>query len=329
MAVLEKCACRLRECVCVQMLPPQGLWSGGASEIHSFSDASKDGIGVATYLRQVNDSGEVSVAFLSGQARMAPLQPTTIPRLELCGAVLSAQSGKKLLEELSVPIDEVVLYTVSKVALGYIQNDTRRFYVYFANRVQIIRSVSDPSQWRYVDTALNPVDLATRGIATENLKDSNWLQGPKFLSEASSSFPSATEEVALDTEDPEVRSQVTAHVTDVNTHPGLGAERFNRLSSFASLRRALANLIVKVKEHKAVRGNHLPSNQDEFINRCSQSKKEPKRLPRLPSLPELAQVEMVINTTVQKECFTEEMELLEGLLKLSPVTTEKSGKQTY
>ena len=117
------------------------------SEIHSFSDASKDGIGVATYLRQVNESGEVNVEFLFGQARMAPLQPTTIPRLELCGAVLSSQAVKKLLKELSLPIHEVVFYTDSKVTLAYIQNDSRRYYVYVSNRVQIIRNVSDPSQW--------------------------------------------------------------------------------------------------------------------------------------------------------------------------------------
>ena len=162
------------------------------SEIHSFSDASKDGIGVATYLRQINESGNVSVAFLFGQARMAPLNPTTIPQLELCGAVLSSQSVKKLLRELSIPVHEVVFYTDSKVALGYIQNDSRRFYVYVANRVKIIRNVSDPSQWRYIDTALNPADPATRGIAAENLNDSKWLRGPEFLKEASPSFSPAT-----------------------------------------------------------------------------------------------------------------------------------------
>lgn len=87
----------------------------------------------------------MNVTFLFGQAKMAPLQLTTIPCLELCGAVLSSQVVKKLLTEMSIPIHEVVYYTDSKVALGYIQNDSRRFYVYVANRVQIIRSVSDPS----------------------------------------------------------------------------------------------------------------------------------------------------------------------------------------
>ena len=280
------------------------------SEIHSFSDASKDGIGVATYLKQFNESGEVNVAFLFGQAKMAPLQPTTIPRLELCGAVLSSQVVRKLLTELSIPIQEVVYYTDSKVALGYIQNDSRRFYVYVANRVQIIRNVSNPSQWRYIDTASNPADLATRGIAAENLIDSKWLSGPEFLREASSCCPPVTEVVALDAQDPEVRSEVAVHVTGVNTAPGLGSERFSRFSSFASLRRALANLIVKVKEYKAIREHPAFRNQDQRISCCNQSQKDPKQLPRRPSLEDLQQAEMIAIGTVQNECFADEMKLM-------------------
>ena len=277
------------------------------SEIHSFSDASKDGIGVATYLRQFNESGQVNVAFLFGQAKMAPLQPTTIPRLELCGAVLSSQVVKKLSTELSIPIHEVVYYTDSKVALGHIQNDSRRFYVYVANRVQIIRNVSDPSQWRYIDTALNPADLATPGIAAENLKDSKWLSGPEFLREASPSCPPYAEVVALDVQDPEVRSEVAVHVTGVNTAPGLDSDRFSRFSSFASLRRALANLMVK--EYKATREHHALRSQDQCISRRNQSRKEPKRLPRRPSLEELQQAEMIAIRTVQNERFADEMKL--------------------
>ena len=37
-------------------------------------------------------------------------------------------------------------YTDSKVVLGYINNDTRRFHVYVANRVQTIRNLSQPDQ---------------------------------------------------------------------------------------------------------------------------------------------------------------------------------------
>ena len=295
---------------------PKDFGRVATSEIHSFSDASKDGIGVATYLRQVNESGEVNVAFLFGQARMAPLQPTTIPRLELCGAVLSSQAVKKLLKELSLPIHEVVFYTDSKVTLGYIQNDSRRYYVYVANRAQIIRNVSDPSQWRYINTALNPADLATRGIAAENLKDSKWLSGPEFLKDATPSHTPVAEVVALDAQDPEVRSQVVAHITGVNETPGLGSERFSRFSRFASLRRALANLIDKIKEFKSTRDDRSPRNPNEHASRynskCqSSTHKEPERLPRCPSVEELRQAEMVMIRAVQSECFADEIESVE------------------
>ena len=173
---------------------------------------------------------------------------------------------------------------------------------------QIIRNVSDPSQWRYVDTALNPADLATRGIAAENLNDSKWLSGPEFLKEASPSFPPATEVVALDAQDPEVRSQVAAHVMNVNTALGLGSERFSRFSSFASLRRSLGNLIVKVKEYNAAR-----ESQDEHVHHCSRSQNEPKRLLRRPSVVELTQAEMVMIKTVQNECFADELESVGGV----------------
>ena len=131
---------------------------------------------MVTYLKQINeDNYKVNVSLVFGQAKMAPLRATTIPRLELCGAVLSSQVVNKLLEEFSIPVHEVVFYTDSKVVLGYIQNESKRFYVYVANRVQLIRTVSDPTQWRYVDTSSNPEDLARPGSSVEKLKDSIWL----------------------------------------------------------------------------------------------------------------------------------------------------------
>ena len=77
-----------------------------------------------------------------GQARVAPTHSRTIPWLELCAAVLSTQTVKKLLKELSLEIDQTTFYTDSKVVLGYIQNECRRFYVYVANQVQMIRNIS-------------------------------------------------------------------------------------------------------------------------------------------------------------------------------------------
>ena len=296
------------------------------SEIHSFSDASKDGVGVATYLRQVDESGQVSLAFLYGQAKLTPTHPTTIPRLELCGAVLSALSVKKMSKELSIPIHEVVFYTDSKVVLGYIQNDSRRFYVYVANRVQIIRSVSDPFQWRYIDTALNPADLATRGVPAEHLKNSKWLVGPEFLRQPLPDFPHHFDEISLSAQDPEVRSQVVTYIAEVSKIPGLGSERFSRFSSFTSLRRALANLIVKVKEHRATNGGCAPAIQNESGNDTSQTRTDRKERPRPPSLAEMTQAETIMIKTVQNECLKKEINLVRELKKTEDRDTARRNK---
>ena len=219
-------------------------------EIHAFSDASEDAIGAAVYLRQVNDRGENCTALVFGQSRVAPVQITSIPRLELCAAVLAAQAVDKIIKEIDTEIDEVTFYTDSKVVLGYIQNESRRFYVYVANRVQLIRKISSPEQWTYVDTSENPADLATRPLNAQNLAESDWLTGPKFLKITSSSLKERQEKIPLNEGDPEVRKEVITFATQSAKGCGLGAERFSRFSSLHSLQRAIANLIVFVKEFK-------------------------------------------------------------------------------
>lgn len=43
--------------------------------------------------------------------------------------------------------DRIVYYTDSKVVLGYIHNQSRRFYVYVHKRIQHIHQ--SPCQWKY------------------------------------------------------------------------------------------------------------------------------------------------------------------------------------
>ena len=156
-------------------------------ELHAFSDASQDAIGAAVYLRQSNEANEVSMALVYGQARVAPLNPTSIPRLELCGAVLAVQVAQRVIKEIDLKISDVIYYTDSKVVLVYITNESRRFYVYVANRVELIRSMSTPEQWRYVETDLNPADLATRGVPSSKLMETSQRDPPQPMKHLHSS----------------------------------------------------------------------------------------------------------------------------------------------
>lgn len=168
---------------------PVGFGTAVRREIDAFSDASEDAVRAAVYLRQVNDRGENCTALIFGQSRVEPVQITSIPRLELCAAVLTAQAVDKCTKEKDMEIDEVTFYTDSKVVLGYIQNESRRLYVYVANRVQLIRKISSPEQWTYVDTS------ETRPLNAQNLAESDWLTGPKLLKATSSSRKERQEKI--------------------------------------------------------------------------------------------------------------------------------------
>ena len=63
---------------------------------------------------------------------------------------------------LDIHVDDEILWTDSKVVLGYINSDACRFKVFVANRVQQIRDHTSPKQWHYVESSTNPADDASR-----------------------------------------------------------------------------------------------------------------------------------------------------------------------
>lgn len=83
-----------------------------------------------------------------------------------------------LREELEYDQITEVLCTNSHLVLGYIGNDSRRFHVFFANRVQQIRESSSPEQWRHVKRNENPADDAPCGLTVHDLsiiQDGLWV----------------------------------------------------------------------------------------------------------------------------------------------------------
>ena len=93
---------------------PKDLGRVTRAVLHAFFDASQDAIGAAVYLRQFKEANDVSMVLVYGQARVAPLNPTSMPRLALCGAVLAVQATQRVIKKIDLKISDVIYYTDSK-----------------------------------------------------------------------------------------------------------------------------------------------------------------------------------------------------------------------
>lgn len=106
------------------------------TEVHIFSDASIKAIAAVAYLKVIDGEGKCHVDFIMGKAKLAPMSVHTVPRLELGAAVLAVEIAELVVSELDIDPNSLKFYTDSKVVLGYIYNETKRFYVYISNRVE-------------------------------------------------------------------------------------------------------------------------------------------------------------------------------------------------
>ena len=96
--------------------------------------------------------------------------------------MVAAQVDVKLKQELDIDLIESVFWTDSTTVLKYLNNKRARYQTFVANRVNLIRELTDVSAWRYVDTANNPADITSRGLDVEDLiKSEVWTTGPSFL----------------------------------------------------------------------------------------------------------------------------------------------------
>ena len=183
---------------------PKGFGPIVKAEVHVFADASSNAIGHVIYLRQFNDQGHISVAFVSGSSKVSPRSATSIPRLELCAATDAAKSAVNIVLELRTAVDQVFFYSDSNVTLGYISNKEARFSRYVTSRVESILHSSKSEQWHYINTSENPADIATKAHTPKQLINTPWFSGPQFLQQGSYLLP-RREKVPL----PEVVEEVT------------------------------------------------------------------------------------------------------------------------
>lgn len=224
-------------------MKPLGFGEVTSAQLHHFCDACEYGYGTVTYLLLKSENSEFHSAFVMGKARVAPLKCVTIPRLELIAATMASRMDMLWRKELKMDLLDSVFWTDSTSVLKYIRNETSRFKVFVANRVSQILKVSSPAQWRYVDTSINPADIASRGVKVENfIGDTTWVSGPHFLLHPESEWPVAREDhLSLTLSDPEIKGQVTVNATQIIEEPVTHLIKY--FSSWVKLQKSVAWLL--------------------------------------------------------------------------------------
>ena len=177
-------------------------------ELHHFCDASEVAYGSCSYLRCARQDGSITTFLVFSKAKVAPIKSVGIPRLELQAAVLAAKVEAMLLSELDIALLPSRFWSDSEIVLKYINNSSRRFHTFVANRVSTICEVSDPSQWYHIPGSDNPADIISRGSKITSRNFDHWFHGPQFLRTHKSEWGTSSCELFLPADDPEVKKDV-------------------------------------------------------------------------------------------------------------------------
>ncbi|XP_050298558.1 uncharacterized protein LOC126737624 [Anthonomus grandis grandis] len=119
-------------------------------ELHGFSDSSINAFGACVYVRTLDSLGNISVNLLSAKSRVAPLKAVSLPRLELCGALLLSRLMDKILKSLNCKPNKVYYYTDSTIVLCWLSQQPRQLKTYICNRVSEVQKTTDIDDWHHI-----------------------------------------------------------------------------------------------------------------------------------------------------------------------------------
>uniref|UniRef100_A0A8D9F1Z1 Integrase catalytic domain-containing protein n=2 Tax=Cacopsylla melanoneura TaxID=428564 RepID=A0A8D9F1Z1_9HEMI len=159
-----------------------------------FCDASSKGYAAVMYLVTSEVNRCVNKIYLvKAKSKVAPTKsPLSIPRLELCGALLLAKLHDSLKNYLStIQVSSVTFYSDSNIVLAWVRTPPHTLKTYVGNRiVEINNLVPTDCAWYHVSSEDNPADCASRGLLpSQFLEHHQWLNGPKFLRLSNDRWP--------------------------------------------------------------------------------------------------------------------------------------------
>ncbi|GBP88534.1 hypothetical protein EVAR_21742_1 [Eumeta japonica] len=186
--------------------------------LHVFSDASLKAYATCVYVRSADALGNITVRLLCAKAKVKPLKAITIPRMELCGALLAARLYDKVKKASRITIDQVHFWCDSKIVLGWLKISPHKLSAFISHRVTEINNLCDSKNWMYVPSSWNPADLASRGVYPDELQSlCLWWEGPSYLKDTQDKWPEQHSDTQTNLPELRVKAVHLELVTDLST----------------------------------------------------------------------------------------------------------------
>ena len=188
---------------CVERIEiPRRIFSEGIQiEFHGFCDASEVAYAAVIYCRDVNSNGNIQTRIITAKTKVAPVKRLSVPKLELCGALLLSRLFHQTLKSLNMANHKIFAWTDSTIVLAWLSDHPIKWQNYVANRTSEILNTITRSCWHHVSSLDNPADCASRGLDPDLLNNFQlWWHGPSWLQHDRQFWPNTQNEFITDAE---------------------------------------------------------------------------------------------------------------------------------